>query len=74
MKYKQCLLSKGQSSTVAWIEERGAKEGYEVELKTADGDFWRVDKVYPYAIDEDALRTKQANDRNALPSIAGRGA
>lgn len=78
MKYFQCVLRKltddpyGAAETVAWIEERGAKEGLEVELKSLDGEFWRVHKVYGIGLDAQALLAKQANDRNALPSIVGR--
>jgi hypothetical protein len=69
--YFQCELSREGHTTVAWIEERGAKVGASVELKSADGEFWRVKKVYAHDLDEAALRQKQANDRNALPSIIG---
>ena len=58
--------------TKAWIEGRGASVGAEVELKTADGKFWTVVEVYQPPMDGAALRAKQANDRNALPSIVGR--
>lgn len=69
--YFQCRMRQGTAETVAWIEERGAKVGASVELKSADGKFWDVIEVYPGGIDEAALRQKQANDRNALPSIIG---
>lgn len=65
----QCKLRQGDAETVAWIEARGAKVGNWVELKTADGQMWQVTEVYGYGLDEVALRQKQANDRNALPSI-----
>lgn len=71
--YFQCRLRHGDAETVAWIEERGAKVGKRVELKTADGEMWDVAEVYPHGLDEAALRQKQANDRNALPSIIGHG-
>jgi len=69
--YYQCRLQRGNSETVGWIEDRGAKVGASVELKSADGNFWRVTEVYPFGMDEAKLRQKQANDRNALSSIAG---
>ena len=70
--FYQCELTKPDgSTTIAWIEERGAKIGAEVELKTADGQFWRVNYVYAFGLSEDALRQKQINDRHALPSIIG---
>lgn len=67
--YFQCKLRRNGAETVAWIEERGAKVGNWVELKTADGEMWVVTEVYNYPLSEAALRQKQANDRNALPSI-----
>lgn len=80
--YKQCELRQGERVTVGWIEKRGAKVGASVELKganydsvemeTEDGDFWRVAEVYGIELSEVVLRQKQANDRNALPSIIGR--
>lgn len=68
----QCRLRRGNAEQVAWIEARGANVGNSVELSSGDGFFWRVAEVYDHAIDEKLLREKQARDRNALPSIAGR--
>jgi hypothetical protein len=70
--YYQCRFKRGESETIAWIEERGAKVGASVELKTADGERWNVIEVFAPGLDEAKLREKQQNDRNALPSIAGR--
>ena len=80
--YFQCDLRQGDRRTVGYIEERGAKVGADVELKGAefanvemiegDGNFWRVEAVYKPGISEAILRQKQANDRNALPSIIGK--
>jgi hypothetical protein len=67
--YFQCRMKRGDAYTVAWIEERGAKVGKRVELKTGDGEIWEVITVYSFGMDEAALRQKQAHDRNALPSI-----
>lgn len=69
--YYQCEMKRGDARTVGWIEERGAKVGSRVELKSADGEFWEVVEVYQPGLQEAQLRAKQANDRNALPSIAG---
>jgi hypothetical protein len=69
--YYQCRFQRG-SKTIAWIEERGAKVGASVELKTADGERWNVIEMFVPGLDEAKLREKQQNDRNALPSIAGR--
>lgn len=71
--FYQCeLTAKDGAKTKAWIDERGAKEGALVELLTADGKFWTVEKVYQPGLTGEALRQKQANDRNALPSIVRR--
>ena len=67
--YYQCRFKRGASETIAWIEERGAKVG---AIKTADGERWDVIEVFTPGLDEAKLREKQQNDRNALPSIAGR--
>ena len=37
--YYQCRFKRGESETIAWIEERGAKVG---AIKTADGERWDV--------------------------------
>jgi hypothetical protein len=42
----QCLLQRDNAFQTAWIEQRGAIEGAEVELKTENGEFWRVARVY----------------------------
>lgn len=69
--WKQCKFQHGNAFTVAWIDERGAIVGKDVELVTADGKFWRVVEVYEPGMDESVLRAKQKMDRNALPSIVG---
>ena len=68
--YYQCRLRRAESETIGWIEERGAKVGASVELKTADGERWDVVEVFTPGLDAAKLREKQQNDRNALPSIA----
>ena len=69
--YFQCKLQCHDDTTIGWIEECGAQVGKSVELKT-DGRFWDVVEVYKPGIEEEALRKKQANDRNSLPSIIGK--
>ena len=69
--YYQCRLTCPTGETVGWIEARGAKKGAQVELLTADGKFWTVAEVYKPGLTQKALQTKQANDRNSLPSIIG---
>jgi hypothetical protein len=66
--YFQCKMRRGNAETVAWIEERGAKVGAEVELTTADGECCKVVEVWQPGMEEEALRAKQAADRNSLPS------
>jgi hypothetical protein len=66
--YRQCELTKGQSVTIAWIDADAAKVGNEVELLTADGEFWRVAAVYG-TMDGADLLAKQRADRNPFPSL-----
>lgn len=54
---------------VAWLHERGAKEGAEVQLISADNEFWRVIKVYRPGLPDEALCTKQNLDRGSLSSL-----
>lgn len=70
--YYQCRMRRGDAETVGWIEERAARLGAEIQLLSGDGQFWRVVEVYHPGLEDDVLRAKQANDRNALPSIIGR--
>jgi len=76
VKYIQCRLMAAandvghRAETVAWIEDRGAKLGSQVELLSADGQFWEVTAVYKgNTLTEHALRAKQAMDRGSLGSI-----
>lgn len=68
MFYRQCELHKGQSVTVAWIDEGAAKVGNQVELLTADGEFWTVAKVHGRMKAKD-LHAKQRADRDPFPSL-----
>lgn len=43
--YKQCKFKKGDSYQTAWIEERGAKLGAHVELKSDNHEKWEVVEV-----------------------------
>jgi len=43
--YKQCKFKKGDSYQHAWIEERGAKVGAMVELKSDNHEKWEVVSV-----------------------------
>jgi hypothetical protein len=69
MKYFQCELHQGTERLVGWIEDRGAKEGLRVEVKTRDG-LWRVAKVWEEnPIDAAWLAEKRGRDRKGLKSI-----
>lgn len=67
MKYYQCELTRastyGTLKQVAWIEERGAHVGKNVEVKDGSGR-WDVVAVYPQAMDAKALSEFQQNSRN----------
>lgn len=67
-RYYQCLLRQGDTRTVGWIEERGAKVGARVELKDHDG-LWHVLAVYQPPRDVGWLREKQRKDRRGLRSV-----
>lgn len=43
--YRQCKFQKGNKFQTAWIEERGAKEGAWVELKSDNHEKWQVVEV-----------------------------
>lgn len=65
--YFQCLLRRGDSETVGWIEARGAKVGASVELLPSR-EMWDVAKVYQ-GMSEDILKQHQKFHRRSLPSI-----
>ena len=75
MKYYQCRLlqesetPKGTAVLVAWIEEKGAKQGARVELKGEDG-LWLVQHVGT-CMDEKQLKAKELANRRSLTSISG---
>jgi hypothetical protein len=59
----QCLLRRGDMLQTAWIEQRGAIVGAEVELKTENGEFWRVERVYD-TVPVSVVYTVQKNERD----------
>lgn len=65
--YFQCRLSQGNSRTVGYIEQRGARVGSRVEINELGG-FWHVDSV-GVAVAADKLAEKQRMDRNSCTSI-----
>jgi hypothetical protein len=74
MRMKQCRLKSGSSITTAWIDERGARVGANVELWFDRGDggrseMWTVDEVYPLVFEEDFLAECRRLNRNSLSSI-----
>lgn len=70
MMYYQCLLSLDDQFMTTWIEERGAKEGAEVELLGDGGkQFWKVKTVYRPGIESDTLTSNQKLNRGSLSSI-----
>ena len=70
--YKQCTLRSGNTETVAWIEERGAKVGYSVTLEDSEDParWWevvltgsnRIAKDEVYARERDYLNQRKASD------------
>jgi len=51
--YIQCTLAQGNTRTVGWIEERGAKLGACVEIK--DDGFWDVIGVGSIGLSKDQV-------------------
>ena len=71
--YFQCVLTRQDEggdllTTVGWIEQRGAHEGYEVEL-LEDGEFWKVVSVGAHGMSRGEIVEKQRKDRGSLPSL-----
>ncbi len=63
----QCLLRQGDTRTVAWIEERGARLGARVELKDEEG-LWQVVEVYQPPRTATWLQENASRVRKGLPS------
>lgn len=68
MRYFQCRLRQNDALVVAWIEERGAKSGAQVEIPELGG-LWRVVTCCPGPVDASWLREKQRVDRRGMPDI-----
>lgn len=69
--YRQCTMQNENTQTVAWIEERGAKEGFSVRFKdVGDEKWWTVLAVGPvrlpkdevYARERDYINQRKASD------------
>lgn len=67
----QCRLQRGNQTTTAWIEARGAKPGATVELLPSH-EKWKVITVFrTHPLPEDVLKEHQAMNRHSLPSVEG---
>lgn len=63
--YKQCVLKNNNLTTIAWIPEHGAKEGYSFILKhDKKSGRWTVSSVGATAISRDDI-----NDSDVFESI-----
>ena len=66
--YRQCKLQQGSRIQFAWIENRGAVVGKNIEIKDGSGR-WDVMEVYDHELSKDALKEMQENNRGSLKSI-----
>ncbi len=70
MQFFQCQLSKGTARQVAWIAERGAREGVQIELGgKGSGDWWFVDSVGSPGVDESVVKKIADNYHTGFESI-----
>jgi hypothetical protein len=72
--YKQCVLQSGNTQTVGWIEERGAKVGFSVTLEDCPGQWWKVIEVGSMRIPKDEahdLERDYLNQRKASDIKSG---
>jgi hypothetical protein len=67
--YRQCKFKKGNTAQYAWIEERGAKVGNEVELKSSNDEKWlvvevggRLSEEYVRELERDYKNQRKASD------------
>lgn len=67
-RYFQCLIRRGTAHQTAWIPERGAKIGYQIELLPSH-EMWSVVEVYDFGLPEPLLREQQRLNRHSLPSV-----
>ena len=66
--YQQCGLRRDHTETIAWIEQRGARLGAQVELLPSR-ELWKVVAVFGHTMPEDALKEHQRLHRGSLPSV-----
>ena len=63
--YRQCTFKSGNSTTTAWIEERGAKVGKKVTFKDEDEKrWWEVTAVSDTRMDEQRVKEQEKNAKN----------
>jgi hypothetical protein len=54
----QCLLSRKQHHTTAWVESRATRLGLLVELPELGG-LWEIVEIYPYRLSDEQLKTRR---------------
>jgi hypothetical protein len=63
--YKQCRLISGNTTTVAWIDERYAKRGNTMIFKDADDNRrWEVECVYDHRRSEQDVKEHERDYLN----------
>ena len=67
MIYFQCSLAQGELREMAWIEDRGAHKGCQVELKGEDG-LWEVIEVYYPGQSKEWLQENNSKSRRTFHS------
>lgn len=65
--YFQCRLRCGNTEMIGWIEKRGARVGYYVELLPEEK-LWEVIEVYTHGLPEDVIKDMEHNYRAGMPS------
>jgi hypothetical protein len=67
--YRQCKFTRGTQTQYAWIEERGAIVGAQVELKSDNHEKWTVAEVggrltedYVRELERDHAHQRKASD------------
>ena len=71
--YFQCTLTKGEETTIGWIEERGAFVGAIVELLDLDGEFWTVTIVGDKSLPKSLIRENERKFKAFQKSTRGGG-
>ena len=66
--YHQCNLQQGNTNTVGWIEERGAKIGMNVEIDELGG-FWTVTSVGETTKTKEEVKDAENRARRSFDSL-----